>query len=382
MIFWQKLVIIELFILYSYSMRYFLMKIFIILFFLILSFWMFLFWLGAEDQDKYLPIITGFVSFTYFLFVLVKIIVNFIKNPAKFLSKLKKQNAKRLASKKNNNLQKLRSMDLFIFKTPLVWGLYSISFLLISLFFYLDFAKDYHFILNFLRFFNIYQYGYISIFLIFFLYWFVILSIILMPFLILAEIYQKRIKNTKSNIISQVIIDYIYSIPYLAIWSILWAIFIIVTWLQGKEKDKVKIISQWSWIFLFIKAYSFWLYYSLASIAYDDKRTLFPAQSPIKFYKTNRKNIFQSWLHNTLIFFIPFALYILFYMLFMIPVYFRLISSETASILFKNITIYFWGFSMLFFFVWIIISAQLNMLNYYIIKSEKLSVDFALDIIN
>jgi len=213
---------------------------------------------------------------------------------------------------------------------------------------------------------------------VYFCYSFIILSILVIPFLILGEIYQKKFKKTSTNIFFQVIIDYVYAIPLLVIWSFLWIIFMLTT---RKNKNQINTIKSFS-ILAIISTFSFWSYYSLAMIAFDDVRKIFPEKNPIKFFRNKGKKFLAIWVHSGFYFAIPFGIYILLFFINIILASFSLIPQETIKFLFEYTTLYFGIPSIIFCIFGNIISSQLNLLNYYIKESENIAENFVLNLKN
>lgn len=274
-----------------------------------------------------------------------------------------------------NILKKEKQLFIFIFKNPLIWGLYLCSFLLILLFFYSEFYLKNYLILDFSRFLNFQtSSNFFDIGIPFFFYSFIVLSILLIPFLTLAEIYQKKFKENSTNIFLQIIIDFFYAIPYLIILSFFWTIFIIVS--SKENKNTIGNLKPF-FIYIIISALTYWTYYSLAKIAYDDKKSLFPAENPIKFYKEKWNDILKIWLFSGFYFAIPFGILIVVYFLNITLGYLWIFSQEIVNIIFENISI-LWITWLIFWVLWNIISSQLNILNYYIKETESLSKDFIL----
>jgi len=336
---------------------------------------------GDDIGENFELLFAGVLGVGFSVFIGVKMLFTYIKDPKNFLLNQEKEDDENKKNEIvkfiNKSVQKERNLFFFIFKNPLIWGLYLCSFLLIIIFFYFEFYLKNYIVLDFLNFFG-FQPSNIIFFIgfTFFFYSFITLSILLIPYLILGELYQKRIKGSSSNIIFQIIIDFIYAVPYLIIWSFLWVIFMLSA---TKEKNRINTLKSLS-ILVIISAFSYWTYYSLAKIAFDDKRTLFPAKGPITFYKKNWKGVLSIWVRSGFYFTIPLGIYILVFTINIILSSFSLVSEEATKVLFDYSTFYLGIPSMIIAILGSIISTQLNLLNYTIKESEGRSEDFVLDL--
>lgn len=337
---------------------------------------------GGRDGigEKLELLFGGILGVGFSVFAGITMFFSYIKNPKSFIlnqTKEYQRNKKTKAVKfVNESVQKERNIFFFIFKNPLIWSLYLVTFVIIGVFFYSEFVLKNFLVIEFLKYFNFQNSTLSFVASAFFLYSFIILSILLLPFFILAEIYQKRIKGSSSNILYQIMIDFIYATPYLIIWSFLWMIFILTA---KKRENRIDTITSFS-ILAIISAFSYWTYYSLAKIGYDDKRKLFPAKDPISFYNEKGKQILAIWVHSGFYFAIPFGIYILVFSINTILGSLSLVSEETIKILFEYFTIYLGMPSLIFGVLGSIMSSQLNLLNYSIKESENISEDFVLDL--
>ncbi len=200
----------------------------------------------------------------------------------------------------------------FIFSDSKIWVPYIISFILIILFIrygfnistyivkYIDYAfhvsskvKEFFFLL-----------------ILIFNYTFIPLSILMIPYFILAERLQIKYSGNKQNVLLSIVKDYIFSLPYLLLYSIIFTISIIIMVMMRKDtRDGSSYATavytlKKTTLSVFMTALYYWLIYKLAEIAYKDIKII-KNMGVMRFYKENFKDLVSIYFMNGAIFALP-----------------------------------------------------------------------------
>ena len=99
-------------------------------------------------------------------------------------------------------------------------------------------------------------------------------SLYVLGYLTLGEIFQRKMRTHRHNIFTDLVIDYYYAIPYIAILSVLWIVFIFTS---GRKENETRLESIASSlrsfsIYALLITMKYLTFSSLAMIALNDRR--------------------------------------------------------------------------------------------------------------
>lgn len=365
---------------------------FLIMFFLGLTSLMMGLKLSFDSQfEKVLIILLGCMLIILSIYLISKVLLKYLLDPQNYKKILENRerevNSKGFLGFYNKSIRREKKIFNYIIENPLILLLYLASFLLVCSLLVLDFIFVPFFLLDsIVNFFNLthlfdQSYIFVSVFVFFgfTLYSFIALTILFIPYFILAEMFQRKIKGKVSeNMLISILKDYFFSIPYLLILSFSFVIFAMFSRKNANDSFFLDLV-QTSFLYLTLSAISYWVYYSIAKIAYDEKRSFFPERNPIKFYKENFKEISSIWISSGYYFAFPVIFCFIIAGIVFLFQSFSFISLYLAEELYIFIGVYLGIPSFIILLFGILLSSQLSTLNFYIKKSESFSEDFVLN---
>jgi hypothetical protein len=190
---------------------------------------------------------------------------------------------------------------------------------------------------------------------------FICFSFFILGYLALGEILQRCFHRAKNNFILDMIINYIYAIPFIAILSLVWIIFLFIKDDKNKSipssfMNALRRFSLYGLLIL-LKYYTF---INLAIIAFEDRHRGIPFKESFQYLKSERGNLFFIWFKSGAIIGIPFLIGV------------GLVAwNEKFNFIDSRIPFAIFGISFVLFFLWGLLSEQLSFLLYFIQSRHK-----------
>ena len=245
-------------------------------------------------------------------------------------------------------------------KNPILGLPYLLSIVLIVLFLFIEFEN--YFVLRFLDFIKISSFGaLLHIVVWFFVLSFICFSFYILGYLLLGEILQRKLSVSKKNIFIDLIVNFIYAIPFIIILSFLWAIFIFVKDKENRNMptsiaSAIKSFSLYALLIMF----KYYTYINLAIIVFGDRKRCSLRDSFI-FFKKERIQLLSIYFKSGFIFGAIF--------LFMSIL---ALWNEKFHIIDETIPWAISGISFILFFLFGLLSEQISFLFYFIkIKHQE-----------
>ncbi len=190
---------------------------------------------------------------------------------------------------------------------------------------------------------------------------FICFSFYILGYLSLGEILQRRFLKVNKNFIFDMIINYVYSIPFIAILSLIWVILLFIKDEKSKNipssfLNAIKLLSIYG-LFIILKYYT---YTNLAIIALEDKYKGIPFKESFQYLKKERTNLFFIWFRSGALVAFPFLIII---GLGLWNLKFQFMNTLVLSMLFFS--------SLVLFFFWGLLSEQLSFLFYFLKSRHK-----------
>lgn len=248
----------------------------------------------------------------------------------------------------------------FIRKHPAYIIPFFLSLLLIVLYFLNEIF--FHTVYNLFKFdlvINIILYVYLNIF--------ITISIYMLGYLTIGEIFQRKYSKPKRLFIVDIIIDYICAIPFIIILTLFFLIFLLLSQTGKKSKEGSFNINLQSFsVYLIFLISKYFTYLNLASIAYEDERFITSIKKTVTIFKENIKDIVMIFAKNGMIFLYPIFISLLLF-----------VWSPSLKIN-TDFLLMFIGFLFGIFFLYRMFSEQIILLIYYVnnIKNKGEIKDF------
>ncbi|MFW6015540.1 MAG: hypothetical protein ACOCRK_03820 [bacterium] len=311
----------------------------------------------ANDSDS--PIIlhiTGLFSIVFFGGVLVYLLIDLIINPKKFWKKQIRRQKEVEAIPYLRNIIHQEEQDIKIIKLlkkePSLGIPYFTSIILIVLFLIIE-LKNFYIL-------DILQFGTFNIGIYFFTLSFICFSFYIVGYLTLGEMLQRKISVPKRSIFIDLILDYIYSIPFIIIISSVWVIFIFI-----KDKNNRNIpssiitgLKRFS-VYSLLIIFKYYTYINLAMITFKDKKT-YSFKDSFNFFIKERAQILKIWFRSGIIVAIPFLVSAVLIMW-----------NSKFHFIDKKIPIIIGGIFLLLYFLFGLLSEQISFLLYFISTRHK-----------
>ena len=190
---------------------------------------------------------------------------------------------------------------------------------------------------------------------------FICFSFFILGYLALGEILQRHFSRARSNFVVDMVINYIYAIPFIAILSLVWIIFLFLK--DDKNKDIpssfMNALRRFSLYGLLI-ILKYYTYINLAIIAFEDRHRNIPFRESFQYLKNERGNLFFIWFRSGAIIGIPFLIGA------------GLVAwNQKFNFIDSRIPFAIFGISFVLFFLWGLLSEQLSFLLYFIQSRHK-----------
>lgn len=244
----------------------------------------------------------------------------------------------------------------FIFALPFI-----LSSIAIILFLFFEFKS--FFVLTILKNLNIRFWFILYIYLL----TFICFSFFILGYLALGEILQKRLFKIRKNFLIDMSINYIYAIPFIAILSLVWIIFVFSSdeedhhYIPLSITDALRSLSLYA-IFVVLKYYT---YINLAIIAVEDKYIKIHFRESFEFLRNEKENLFFIWFRSGAI---PAVLFFITLWLYMWGKVLNLINPIIFIILFIG--------SFLLMILWSLLSEQISFLLHFIkTRHKEINID-------
>jgi hypothetical protein len=314
----------------------------------------------ANDTDSpMVAYIIGAISIIFFGGSFIFFFIKLILNPEKFWQKQIAGQKQVEANPYLRNLIHAEEQDIRIIKllkkNPILIFPYFASIILIVLFLIIEFKNFY--ILDILKFL---PFGLFNLIIYPFALSFICFSFYILGYLTLGEILQRKLSVPRRNILIDLIIDYIYAIPFIIILSFLWIIFIFI-----KDKEDRNIPSS---VMTALKRFSlyalpvifkYYTYINLAMIAFEDRKT-YSFKESFNFFVRERAQILGIWFRAGIIAAIPFLLTAI---LMMWNYKFHFIDEKIPAAI--------GGIFLLLYFLFGLLSEQISFLLYFVATRHK-----------
>lgn len=190
---------------------------------------------------------------------------------------------------------------------------------------------------------------------------FICFSFYVLGYLVLGELLQRKLSLAKRNILVDLGIDYIRAIPFTAILSLVWIIFLFTKDKEDRNLptsflNALRRFSLYG-LFIIIKYYT---YINLAIIAFEDKRITISFRESFDFFRKERINMLLIWVKSGFIFGIAFLISSILMMW-----------NEKFNFMDRKILMIPSGFLFLFAIIFGLFSEQLSFLLYFIKTRHK-----------
>jgi hypothetical protein len=119
---------------------------------------------------------------------------------------------------------------------------------------------------------------------------FICVSFFILGYLSLGEVLQRRLSSAPKPFIVDLVIDYVYALPFIAILSLLWCVFLFLN--KKKDHDLTSSLIttfQDMSLYLMMIAVKYYTYVNLAIIAYEDEYKIMPLKESFEFMKKHKE---------------------------------------------------------------------------------------------
>jgi hypothetical protein len=190
---------------------------------------------------------------------------------------------------------------------------------------------------------------------------FICFSFFILGYLALGELLKRYFHRTKKNFIVSMAINYIYAIPFIAILSLVWLIFLFIKDDKNKSipSSFMNALRKLSFYGLLIML-KYYTSINLAIIAFEDRNRCIPLRESFQYLNSERENLFFIWFRSGAIMGIPFLISA------------GLVAwNEKFNFMDNQILFAIAGISFVLLFLWGLLSEQLSFLLYFIQSRHK-----------
>lgn len=235
--------------------------------------------------------IFGILGAVASILLIIFYLVSLIKDPQTFM----KKNAENFF----NNFRQDFFFLKFCVKHPLYIIPYIFSLLFIAVFFINEIVnKTVWGLLPFDGIANIILYVYACLF--------ITISIYMCGYLFIGEVFQRKYSKPKRLFIIDLVIDYIFAVPFIIILTIFFLLFLLLSQSGKKKKDGGVDFNFRSFpVYIVCLIAKYFTYLNLASIAYEDERFITSIKKTFNFFKENAKDLLLIFAKNGMIFLYP-----------------------------------------------------------------------------